>query len=309
MNMSSRARNTRLFFEAWEGVVSKQRQSLMRGTMQRSNGRAGGMRGFTLLELSVVVLVITLLLGSLLIPLATQVEQRNMSETHKRLQEVKEALIGYAIANGRFPCPAEVTSPTPAPTDKGEESFAAGGNAANGDCKHMYDGYVPGKTLGLANLDSQGFAVDAWGLQQNRIRYAIANVTMMNGASVPVPRMFTTQNGMRSVGVQQIGTPSSSSPPGQDLLFVCATNGGSSTGCGTAPVLTSDAVFVVYSLGKNAATTGGANADEAVNLAGNPVFVSKLSSSTQAAGDFDDIVLWTSRYHVISQLTGTGQLP
>src|SRR4051794_19415462 len=233
--------------------------------MHRSIERAAGMRGFTLIELSVVVLVITLLLGSLLIPLATQVEQRNVSETQKRLQEVKEALIGYAMANGRFPCPAEVTSPVPAPADKGEESFTPTGNAANGDCKHMYDGYAPGRTLGLANLDSQGFAVDAWGLQQNRIRYAVADVTMNLGA---VPHVFTAQNAMRLVGVQEIGKPSSAGAPGQDLLFVCATKGGSPTNCGTAPVLTSDAVFVVYSLGKNAATTGGANADEAVNLAG-----------------------------------------
>jgi type II secretory pathway pseudopilin PulG len=47
------------------------------------------MGGFTLVELAVVVLVVTLLLGSLLIPLATQVEQRNVSETQKRLQESK----------------------------------------------------------------------------------------------------------------------------------------------------------------------------------------------------------------------------
>ena len=84
--------------------------------MHRRNRGATGMRGFTLIELSVVVLVITLLLGSLLIPLATQVEQRNMSETQKRLQEIKEALIGFAIANGRFPCPAIGTG---ASTDSG----------------------------------------------------------------------------------------------------------------------------------------------------------------------------------------------
>ena len=163
------------------------------------------------------------------------------------------------------------------------------------------DGYVPGITLGLANLDSQGFVVDAWGLQQNRIRYAIADVTMNNGAT-PVPHVFTVQNGMRSVGVQALGS-------GTDLLFVCGSDGGSTTNCGTAPLLTKDAVFVVYSLGKNAATTGGVNTDEAVNLARHPVFVSKLRSSTQTQGDFDDILLWTSRYHVISQLTATGQIP
>lgn len=258
--------------------------------MHRFNRRLERTSGFTLIELAVVVLVITLLLGSLLIPLATQVEQRNVSETQKRLQEIKDALIGYAIANGRFPCPAVSTN---SPTDSGVESPVGTGN-----CTNFFDGYVPGITLGLSNLDSQGFVVDAWGLQQNRIRYAITNAPVGGVANA-----FTVPGGMRSSGVQALGA-------GIDLLFVCASAGGSTTNCGTAPLLTKDAVFVVYSLGKNAATSGGASADELVNVnAGNhPVFVSKLNSSNQVTGEFDDIMLWTSRYNVISQLIASGQL-
>src|SRR5215468_4191829 len=113
------------------------------GRTQMPGCNAGCERGFTLLELAVVVLVVTLLLGSLLVPLATQVEQRNVSETQKRLQEIKEALIGFAMANGRFPCPAGNQ-----PGDKGIEKFA--GVPASGNCTNFFDGYVPGITLGLA---------------------------------------------------------------------------------------------------------------------------------------------------------------
>jgi type II secretory pathway pseudopilin PulG len=265
--------------------------------MHRFNRKLERTSGFTLIELAVVVLVITLLLGSLLIPLATQVDQRNVSETQKRLQEVKDALIGYALANGRFPCPAGNQ-----PTDTGIEKFAGGGTASNGNCSDFFDGYVPGITLGLANLDSQGFVVDAWGLQQNRIRYAVSNATITSGATT-VPNAFTAQGGMRSLGVQALGS-------GVDLIFVCATAGGSTTNCGTATVLTKDAVFVVYSLGKNAATSGGTSADELVNVnaGNNPVFVSKMNSSSTVTGEFDDILLWSSRYNVISQLIASGQL-
>jgi type II secretory pathway pseudopilin PulG len=255
--------------------------------------------GFTLVELAVVVLVITLLLGGLLVPLATQVEQRNVSETQKRLQEVKEALIGYAMANGRFPCPA--VSDTAG--DIGVEATI--GNPNIGLCKAFFNGYVPGRTLGLSNLDSQGYVVDAWGLQQNRIRYAISDTTIG-----PTAHVFTAQWGMRNAGMQAIGAPLLG-----DLLFVCASSPGTGVvpNCGVAPTLVSDAIFIVYSLGKNAATSGAAtspniSADEAANLNIDPVFVSRANSNRES-GEFDDILLWPSRYNIISQLTVAGQLP
>jgi prepilin-type N-terminal cleavage/methylation domain-containing protein len=254
-------------------------------------------RGFTLLELSIVVLVVTLLIGGLLVPLSTQVEQRNVSETQQRLAQIQDALIGFAIARGRFPCPASVSSP-PLPADQGVEDPPV----PTGVCNHPVDGYVPGVTLGLTNLDSQGFVVDAWGLQQNRIRYSITNATV-NG----VPNAFTALNGMRSAGIQALGTSS-------NYLYVCASGTGTTpTNCGTAQALSSgDAIFVVYSLGKNAATTGGTSADEAVNLKTTlnttPVFVSKVASG-QTTSEFDDLLLWGSRYTLIDKLTAAGQLP
>jgi type II secretory pathway pseudopilin PulG len=271
--------------------------------MDRCN--RSGIGGFTLVELAVVVLVVTLLLGSLLIPLATQVEQRNVSETQKRLQEIKEALIAYAIANGRFPCPAVVTG---ASSDSGKEAFApAIGNETNGNCSNFFNGYVPGVTLGLSNVDDQGFVVDAWGLKANRIRYAVHD-----GSTLGSPYVFTGRDKMRAVGVQLLGK--SSLDGGSNLLFVCASAGGSTSDCGTATKLTSDAVFVVYSLGKNAATTGALSnaalsADERVNInaGNNRVFVSRVNSSGTL--EFDDLVLWASRYNVVSQLIAAGQLP
>jgi prepilin-type N-terminal cleavage/methylation domain-containing protein len=258
-------------------------------------GRAGG---FTLIELSVVVMVVALLLGSLLVPLTTQVEQRNVSETQKRLQEVRDALIGYAIVNGRFPCPAVSTG---ASTDTGTEQFSIplGGNKANGICANFNGGFVPGATLGLSNLDSQGFVVDAWGLQQNRIRYAISDT-----AATGISHLFTASNGMRNSGIIN------ASGVGVTFLNVCsATPPGAApfTSCGTAPLLSNEVVFVVYSLGKNAAT-GGTSADEAANLDGDVVFVSRTNYS-QAGGEYDDLLLWASRPAVVGQLASAGQLP
>ena len=56
---------------------------------------------------------------------------------------------------------------------------------------------------------------------------------------------------------------------------------------------------------------GAATGDELLNLNGaNPVFVSRTTSmSTPGQGEFDDIVLYSSRSSIISQMTVAGQLP
>jgi hypothetical protein len=61
-------------------------------------------------------------------------------------------------------------------------------------------------------------------------------------------------------------------------------------------------------VGKNAATGGGTSADEAANLDGDTVFVSRTNYS-QAAGEYDDLMLWTSRFAVVGRLVAAGQLP
>ena len=104
-------------------------------------------RGFSLIELAVVVLVITLLLGSILVPLTTQVEQRKVSDTRRALDEIREALVGFAIINGRLPCP-DIDS-DPAAAGYGLEESACSANP-------VAEGYLPWKSLGVAQMDAFG---------------------------------------------------------------------------------------------------------------------------------------------------------
>jgi hypothetical protein len=178
--------------------------------------------------------------------------------------------------------------------------------SGTGICNHPIDGYVPGTTLGLTNLDSQGFVVDAWGLQQNRIRYSITPA---------LTNAFTIPNGMRAAGISALGNSAN------NYLYVCVSAAGTTaTACSAIVPPTNDpnalargdAVFVIYSLGKNAGTSGGTSADEALNVKSTtnttPVFVSRTVSA-QTGSEFDDIVSWGSRYNVISRLSAAGQLP
>jgi len=233
--------------------------------------------GFTLVEMAIVLLIIGLLLGGLMMPLSVQMDQRRISETQKALDEFNQALIGFAIVNGRLPCPASAAS-------AGIESPAGGGICASPD------GFLPAATLGLPQTDGLGYAVDAWGLTQNRIRYA---VTTANGNAV------TTTGGMRTTTMAVLAPD----------LHVCASATGiTGTTCG-AVSLTTNAVAVIYSLGGNA-PTGGAGIDEAANLNGDPVFVSHTATSSGAPnGEFDDLVVWISPNILFNRMVAAGQLP
>jgi hypothetical protein len=75
---------------------------------------------------------------------------------------------------------------------------------------------------------------------------------------------------------------------------------------------------VIYSLGPNWVTcptsTGidmtKCGADEAANLNGDQVFVSRVRTSLGAAGgEFDDIVTWLSENVLYNRMVAAGQLP
>lgn len=61
--------------------------------------------GFTLVELAIVLVIIGLVLSAFLTPLAAQLAQARNTEARKDLSEIKEALLGFAVINGRLPCP------------------------------------------------------------------------------------------------------------------------------------------------------------------------------------------------------------
>ena len=66
-------------------------------------------RGFTLIEVSIVLLIIAFTLGSIMIPLGTSLEQKAINDTKQQIAEIKAAIINFTIANGRMPCPDTTT--------------------------------------------------------------------------------------------------------------------------------------------------------------------------------------------------------
>ena len=251
--------------------------------MQSNHDNAAG---FTLIEMAIVLVIVGLLLGGLLMPLSTQMEQKRIGETEKYIEQIKEALLGYAAANGRLPCPATAAS-------NGLESPAGGGI-----CTNPYNGFLPAVTLGLSPINNAGQAIDAW---NTPIRYA---TTTANASA------YTTPGGMRAATMTTLAATT-------PLLSVCASATGiTATTCGAvvANTLANTAPVIIYSLGKNAGVTV-TGIDETANP--NPssanndqVFVWHVpAQATATNGEFDDIVTWISVNTLFSRMVSAQQLP
>jgi prepilin-type N-terminal cleavage/methylation domain-containing protein len=249
--------------------------------------------GFTLIELAMVMLVLTLLLTGMAIPLTTQIVARRYEETRRQLDEARDALLGFAAAHGRLPCPASATS-------NGMESFAAGGTALDGNCSNFHDGYLPGSSLGLSPLDPGGYVRDPWGTPANRIRYAVfGKGVTVNGVANPLTRA----GGMQATTLAGLGAA-------PNYLWICsAAAGAGPSGCGAAKnQLTRRAAFVVFSPGPNASATPAPGSDEALNLSGGPAFVAREVSAVAGSG-YDDVVTWVPITLLIARQVSAGRLP
>jgi prepilin-type N-terminal cleavage/methylation domain-containing protein len=253
-----------------------------------SHARPRARRGFSLLEVAVVIAIVGLLVAGLAGPLSSQVDQRRFNDTRALLKSAEDAILVFAATNGRLPCPASATSNGIEVTrDAAGRCQIAGGNGA-------VIGFVPARTLGLSPVDGQGYATDAWGTNVgNRLGYAIidtlppgtgaagdfpagpttpprSNVSTLDGA-------FTKDDGLNQPYVLASGTSIrawqaisryvnstyQAAQPAKGLLHVCRTAAGvvgapANPRCGaptagtstpSANTLTDQTPIVLFSLG------------------------------------------------------------
>lgn len=173
-------------------------------------------RGFSLVELAVVMVVLGLLLAGLLVPLSAQRDLNNQRATEAQLQEIYSALLGYAALNGRLPCPATTTS----------NGLAAPNNATI-SCPQWH-GFVPGRTLGLdGSYNSNNLLIDAW---MNPVRYSLSNANG-GGYANQITSAFTA--GSFRVCRQQ--TCTTASILAENLVVVLVSSGKDGAQASTSP--------------------------------------------------------------------------
>ena len=229
--------------------------------------------GFTLVELTIVLVIVALLSSGLMLGLAGQREQAMNKEARLQLDTIREALIGYAMANGRLPCPAPANLPTTDPK---------AGQALVPPCTNdLRFGVIPWVTLGVPETDP-------WG---NRFTYFVSS-------------KFT---GALSGGAQasfSLSTGSASATPPD--------NAGTANIKDNGLDIASDIPAVIISHGNHSAGAyqpsgtqlPGATGDEAENANGTQTFISHTPTDS-----FDDLVIWIIPTVLKSRMVSVGKLP
>lgn len=228
--------------------------------------------GFTLVEIAIVLLIVAILLGGLLPTISSQVEQRRISDTRKQMDEIQQALIGYAISYGHLPCPAKTTLVT-----------GVDANAGQADCTLIAaastTGVIPWATLGTSETD-------AWG---RRFTY-----TATNSFITPTPPTFT----LASIGnLQVMSAAAGGSTIASNLPAVIVSHG--SNGCGAYTPLGTQ-------------ITPSNSQDEKNNSNGGAIFVSHDPTATSDCSlttTYDDLVAWVSPNILFNRMVTAGKLP
>ncbi len=228
--------------------------------------------GFTLIEVAIVLAIVGMLLGMILKPLGASYEQTKRRQTLQKLRDISSAVIGFAQAHGRIPCPATLAS-------AGKEPAV---------CIQQH-GYVPNAILGVnGRFNKNGHLVDSW---NNPIRYSVSLVDSATYGMQGIPDFVSTGE-MQQVGISNLAAD----------FVICSISG--NTACPSAKIRANQVPVVIYSTGKDKSNNG----RQAENLDTDVIFL-QSEFSQQRGSEYDDILVWISENILFTHLIEAGVLP
>ncbi len=267
--------------------------------------------GFTLIEISIVLLIVTILLGYTVAMFPIQQELKQYRQVDTEMNDILSELIAFAQINGRLPCPDTSgiagTSPIDGAEDFDDQRINAtdsGGTDGIPDSCLGYFGFLPRATLGMnGSIDAQGRLLDPWGMPY------LYHVSEQDGTNNLVD--VVSPNEIRSEGIAAV-----SSTAGAPDLFVCTDSDttGDDDDCGevSGVDVAKNVVAVIVSRGKDKGTVASniqaENTDDLHDGTNDKVYVSSRRSD-RVGSEYDDVVKWVSLPRLLTKMIDAGQLP
>jgi len=251
--------------------------------------------GFTLIEIAIVLLIVTIVLGYSVAMLPVQQELKQYRHAETEMESIIDHLIGFAQVNGRLPCPDTSTD------NDGVANSIDGVEDQHTDptvgCEAFF-GFLPARTLGMnGKYNDAGTLIDPWGAGYG---YAVSSV---NAGGDGNPDLVTP-NGIRDEGlalvIPDLQLCSDSSTTGMDTTCADVTAG---------TTVIDNVAVVVISLGKDnvlppVSAIQEENTDDFDNGLNDKVFI-----FSPRRDDYDDIVKWIPRSLLFSRMIAAEQLP
>ncbi len=175
-------------------------------------------RGFSLVELAIVLIVLAVLARASLVPLAALDASRRERHAERDIAMIRDALVAHLVSHGELPCPLDPVE--------------------SSSCRVR--GHVPAAVLGLdMAVDGNGAALDPWA---NPYRYALGDSDFADGGVQGAADWSSAEE----IAVAGIGDLRGS-------LAVCRE---ARDPCVSTDVLAEDLVFVIASLGADTSAAG-----------------------------------------------------
>lgn len=266
-------------------------------------------KAFTLIELSIVIIIISILITGALSVSVNAINNAKSKVTKERMVEIYKALGSYLLSNKRLPCPAPITDTKSGSATYGTASSTAlcastSGVSQSSSASNLVRGMVPVKTLGLS-LD---MAEDGFG---DKFEYIVdKNYTVASSGTVP------------SNGAGDFGTSSTSNiiiyeKPGSSAVQLTSVSGTDALNNNTA------ALFVIISFGGNKSGAYGydsasrnplsSDSEESSNLptsiSDNTSYGANFYISSGNSDVFDDVLMYKSRNSLVSDFNSLSLIP
>jgi prepilin-type N-terminal cleavage/methylation domain-containing protein len=226
--------------------------------------------GFSLVEIAIVLLIIGLLMGGLMAPMASMMEQRRVTDTQRAMGEAREALFGFALRSGYLPCPAI--------------SASNGLEDRNGNVCNKRYGYLPWATLGVQRLDG-------W---NHLLGYTVTPAFANSGLLFTLRTQRDITIATRALNGQLVAATGMSDIPAAIISF--GRNGYGAT---------SDQNTVVADAG-----SGNLDEKTNLQSSGNALITRDPSDDPRApGGTFDDMVTWVSPNILYNRMVAAQRLP
>jgi prepilin-type N-terminal cleavage/methylation domain-containing protein len=253
---------------------------------------------FSLVELSVVILIVSILMTGILTVSKSKIRNTNIQITQDKMAEIYKAIVRFVATHRRLPCPADITKASTASgfgsevgtagTCGGTGTRTASSNniAPNNQTAQLAYGMVPVNALGLSNdMAQDGFGSKFYYVVDALSTAATANVSDYNGfeATPSTPQGSYTYTMGSAARIYVYDNSSTLSTP--SALFVLISNGPNKSGS--------------YNFNAPSANTAPNGAsDEYRNIYGSDGYTF-INSSTNTSYPFDDILLYKTKLQIV----------
>ncbi|MFK8076215.1 MAG: type II secretion system protein [Granulosicoccus sp.] len=231
-------------------------------------------RGFTLVELAIVLLIVGLLSKSILKPVALAQERQRYHKNKITLQLVKESLLAHVVAKGTLPCPIPAS-----------HSYSVDSDVV---C-NIGQGGIPAAMLGIEGaVDEYGALLDEW---NRTFLYAVSLKSHAKEGDEFLPD-WTSVGEASAVGIPNLR--------GSLALCTQAVSGS----CPMSQIRANELAFVVVSFGEKMISSG----LESENSDGDNIFIA-AEYSIEKTTAFDDQIVWSSAQEVMYWMLRAAWLP